>query len=169
MSDNTLINIKLLEEEIRQEKENVTSALEKDILDRWMGLLTGDYIRKTIRERLEDKNISYCDRYKIILVSEVHFRIPGFEGLDVNHLFEVIHPPYEQSLRMFIESRTDMKGASLYAYKNDSSIGIILDYRHPFIVKTDFDCLDQSISYECKLCSFTCTTCCLLCCMVLVK
>ena len=163
------INIKLLEDERQQEKASEAKTFEKEMLDRWMSTLTGDYIRETIKNRLSRNETSYNDGYKVFLIDESFYSgHQGFKALDSKRIFEEVIPPYEQSVKTVIESKVDMNKGSLYCVKDCSGISIILDYRHPFIIKTDLavlDVRDKSVPYEVKCGAIACGLCCILCCV----
>lgn len=159
------INIALVEEEERREKIKVGQQFSEELLARWMSMLTTANIRETIKKHLSaDSAFSgSVDRYKIVLIDETHYRTPGFDALDMDVLFETVVPPHQQSLRQVIESRVDMTGAELYALRTPTGIKVVLDYRHPWIRKTDVFPEDESCPYEpkigCSACILTCMCC----------
>lgn len=138
MSD-ALIDIRSLEREAEEKRQSVLREREKEIIDRWMSLLTSEYIRATINESLM-KNRNALDRYRIYLIDEaINLGITIWDidddkyQINIESIIEEVHPPYKFSIRELIESRVDTKSTILSYGKTSKRLCVALDARNEWL------------------------------------
>lgn len=166
--ERVVINIHELEEALILSRRGRKELKEKELLDRWMSMITTEYIRETVSKALEGGHYG-LDFKKITILEECYDCDNDFNlrtiPMDLDRIFEEIIPPYEQSMRQIIESRVDMTGGELYISSDSKKYCIFLDYRHPTIRSIDFlpmFTLSSEIHICCYSCCFLCCVCCCL-------
>lgn len=149
----SLINVTSLYEESRKERLAKVQEIEREMVTRWMTILTKQHIEEKIKE-------AHTSRVEQALLVDEHYDESIYELINTSKLFYKAHAPYTVSVKEHIQSLFDM-GSVLVEHRE--KVGRVLitvywgDGKLQALANEIPDCMPLIFSLcLCALCCMSC-------------